>query len=289
VDESLTFSGFKSRIPAPQASRGVARGQNPCRQMVQGYIQLETDNQREVDELSGLHCSPSSSWQRSRQRLGTGYHTSEVTMPSFPATSPLPWTRNSDPLGVDAYFSADVETDGPIPGPFSMLSFALVYAGTFDGSSFSRPPALQESFYAELRPISEEWESEALAVNGLDRKRLLAEGRDPASAMTEAASWVRTIAAGRRPILVAYPLSFDWTWLYWYFVKFSGIGSPFNHSGCFDVKTAFAVKAEVPIARAGRDQVHPNLLPDRPHTHHALDDAREQAELFANLFEWRRG
>jgi hypothetical protein len=25
--------------------------------------------------------------------------------------------------GADAYFSADVETDGPIPGPFSILSF----------------------------------------------------------------------------------------------------------------------------------------------------------------------
>jgi len=40
---------------------------------------------------------------------------------------------------VDAYFSADVETDGPIPGPFSMLSFAIVYAGTFDGTNFVRP------------------------------------------------------------------------------------------------------------------------------------------------------
>jgi hypothetical protein len=40
---------------------------------------------------------------------------------------------------VDAYFSADVETDGPIPGVFSMLSFALVYAGSFDGRKFKRP------------------------------------------------------------------------------------------------------------------------------------------------------
>ncbi len=31
--------------------------------------------------------------------------------------------------GLDVYFSADVETDGPIPGPFSILSFALVFAG----------------------------------------------------------------------------------------------------------------------------------------------------------------
>ncbi|WP_329414971.1 hypothetical protein OG802_28390 [Streptomyces sp. NBC_00704] len=28
-------------------------------------------------------------------------------------------------------------------------------------------------------------------------------------------------------------------------------------------------------------------LPTRPHTHHALDDAVEQAELFANLMAWR--
>jgi hypothetical protein len=40
---------------------------------------------------------------------------------------------------IDAYFSADVETDGPIPGPYSMLSFALVYAGSFDGSTYEKP------------------------------------------------------------------------------------------------------------------------------------------------------
>ena len=28
------------------------------------------------------------------------------------------------------------------------------------------------------------------------------------------------------------------------------------------------------------------VLPERRHTHHALDDALEQAELFANLFTW---
>ena len=43
---------------------------------------------------------------------------------------------------LDAYFSADVETDGPIPGPFSILSFAMVYAGSFDGKRFERPRLL---------------------------------------------------------------------------------------------------------------------------------------------------
>lgn len=186
---------------------------------------------------------------------------------------------------MDVYFSADVETDGPIPGPFSVLSFALVFAGTFDGQRFTRSD-LKETFYRELRPISEHYEPEALRVNGLDRDRLCIEGAFPESAMTEAARWVTQMAGRATPVLVAYPLSFDWAWLYWYFVRFSADGSPFNHSRCFDIKTAFAIKAGVPIAEAGRSKLLQSLHPHRSHTHHALEDAIEQAEIFANVFEW---
>jgi hypothetical protein len=73
---------------------------------------------------------------------------------------------------VDTYFSADVETDGSIPGAFSMLSFALVYAGSFDGRKFKRPRKYDRVLYKELRPISENFQQEALLVNGLDRSRL---------------------------------------------------------------------------------------------------------------------
>jgi hypothetical protein len=188
--------------------------------------------------------------------------------------------------GGDAYFSADVETDGPIPGPFSILSFAIVYAGRFDGKIFHRPSAYDTFFYKELRPISDDFQIEALSVNMLDRDRLIREGDDPEHGMTEASKWVRHIAQGASPVLVAYPLSFDWTWLYWYFVQFSTEGSPFKYSQCFDIKTALAVKAGLPISKAGRSQLQPFLRSKHQHTHHALDDAVEQAEIFANLFEW---
>jgi hypothetical protein len=187
---------------------------------------------------------------------------------------------------VDEYFSADVETDGPIPGPFSILSFALVYAGSFDGKKFTRPQAFAKTFYAELKPISENYEVEALRVNGLDRDRLCKEGQSPESVMTEASRWVKQLAGEHTPVLVAYPLSFDWAWLYWYFLRFSSQGSPFNHSRCFDIKTAFAVKASIPIGEAGKSNLFEQLRPRRRHTHHALDDAIEQAEIFANVFEW---
>ena len=187
---------------------------------------------------------------------------------------------------MDAYFSADVETDGPIPGPYSILSFGLVLAGTFDGDTFSRPADYTDSFYRELKPISNEFQAEALRVNGLDRERLVREGVAPAVAMTDAAHWVKSIAGAGRPVLVAYPLSFDWSFLYWYFIRFSGEGSPFDYSRCFDIKTAFAVKAHIPIASAGRSKLMPSLRSNGVHTHNALDDAIEQAQVFANLFEW---
>jgi hypothetical protein len=190
---------------------------------------------------------------------------------------------------VDVYFSADVETDGPIPGPYSMLSLALVPAGRFDGREFERPPNYERYYYAELKPIAEEYDPEALRVNGLDRQRLIREGKEPAEVMTSAARWVRELAGPARPVLVAYPLSFDWAWLYWYFIRFSADGSPFNHSSCFDIKTAYAVKAGIPIAEAGRTNLAPPLRSLRNHSHHALDDAIEQAEIFANIFEWERG
>jgi len=186
----------------------------------------------------------------------------------------------------DVYFSADVETDGPIPGPFSMLSFALVFAGVFNGREFVSPKKFDKTFYRELRPISENFQSDALRVNGLNRNRLLSEGGDPAEIMTEAAQWIRDTARNGKPILVAYPLSFDWSWLYWYFTKFAVGGSPFNHSLCYDVKTAFAVKAGVPISEAGRSKLLPSLRPKSKHTHNALDDAMEQAEVFASVFQW---
>ena len=213
----------------------------------------------------------------------------QPTRPEFAPNHRAAETRARSKKGkhVDVYFSVDVETDGPIPGPFSMLSMALVYAGRFDGVRFQRPEDLSCSFYRELCPISADFQPEAMAINRLDRGRLVHEGTPPELAMAEAAQWIREIAGEGEPVLVAYPLSFDWSWIYWYFVRFLPEGSPFNHSRAFDIKTAFAVKAGIPIVDAGRSNLTPELRASSTHTHHALDDAREQAEIFANLFEWR--
>jgi hypothetical protein len=187
---------------------------------------------------------------------------------------------------ADVYISGDIEADGRIPGPFSMLALGLAVAGRYDGARFEPADPSADTFYAELRPISERFDPEALSVSGLDRARLAVEGEDPAAAMERAAAWIRETAGADRPVFVAYPLGWDWMFVYHYFTAFAESGSPFGHSSHLDMKTMYAVRAGATVGRSTKSQMPPQLLSSRRHTHNALDDAIEQAELFANLFRW---
>jgi hypothetical protein len=182
------------------------------------------------------------------------------------------------------YFSVDVEADGPIPGPYSMVSLGMCVAGIRDTNFMPIDPETH-TFYREIRPISEEWVPEALAVSGLDRTDLLRDGADPALAMSELTEWIKETAGDARAVVVAYPAMYDWMFLYWYLMRFTG-RSVFGHSGCLDMKTMYATKADVSISAAVKRRMPSHLLSSRTHTHHALDDAKEQAELFANLMSW---
>ncbi len=154
-----------------------------------------------------------------------------------------------------------------------------------DADGFRAADPEERTFYRELRPISEEFVPEALAVSGLDRDRLGVEGAEPERAMREFTDWVREAAAGAQPVMCGYPASYDWTFLYWYLIRFTG-SSPFGHSGCLDMKTLYATKAGLPLRAVAKGTMPRELLSRRRHTHHALDDAIEQAELFANLMAW---
>jgi 3'-5' exoribonuclease Rv2179c-like domain len=191
-------------------------------------------------------------------------------------------------LKSDLYISADIEADGPIPGPYSMLAFGLTVAGHYDGKLFDAADPEAATFYRELRPISDDFDSKALEVASLDRDRLVAEGADPQVAMAEAAAWVARQAGSSRAVLVGYPVVFDWMFLHWYFVRYAG-ESPFGFSGALDIKTIYQQKAGVTVSDAGRGDLPAELRSSRKHTHNALDDAIEQADIFARLFIWSGG
>ncbi len=167
-----------------------------------------------------------------------------------------------------------------------MLSFGLAAVGTYDGRTFERWDPQEHTFYRELRPISDAYQEEALEVNGLDRDRLVVEGDEPSDVMRAAADWVRSVGTSHRAVLVAYPVAFDWSFLYWYFERYAGGNSPFGHSSCLDIRTLYHGVTGLVFDRSGKQAMPEFLQPAAPHTHNALDDAVEQGELFANLLEW---
>jgi len=189
-----------------------------------------------------------------------------------------------EPAQTEIYISADIETDGPVPGTFSMLSFGLAAVATFDGEVVSRLDARAHARYWELIPISDRFDAEALAVNGLDRDRLIATGQSPQDAMRSAALWIERIAHGRTPVLVAYPVAFDWMFLHWYFESFAD-SSPFGHGSCVDIRSLYMGASGVPFSQSSKKSMPSKLQPRTAHTHHALEDAIEQGQLFVNVFE----
>ena len=191
-------------------------------------------------------------------------------------------------MAGDTYFSVDTETDGPIPGPYSMLAFGIAIAGTFDGLHFAAHDPSENTFYRELRPTGNQVDTDALKASGLDRNHLLQKGEEPGRALLDAKEWIERLAFNTRPVLVGYPAVFDWMFMHWYFVTYTG-GSPFGFSGALDMKTMYQQKARVGIEDAGRDDLPTALRSSWPHTHNALQDAIEQGEIFARLYEWPGG
>lgn len=187
-------------------------------------------------------------------------------------------------MSADCYISIDVEADGPIPGPFSMLAIGLCVAGRFEGSIFQAQDPDAETHYVELKPISDQFDPEALEVAGVDRDLLVQNGTRPEEAMDGVGGWIEAVAGNATPVICAFPASFDWLFFYWYQRRFGR--DVVGFSSCLDMKTIFATKAKRTLSDAGRDDLPAELQSQRPHTHNALDDAKEQAEIFAKLFTW---
>jgi DNA polymerase III epsilon subunit-like protein len=168
------------------------------------------------------------------------------------------------------YFSVDIESNGPIPGEYSMTALGCCVVGQPD-----------RSFYVELKPISDKVVPHAEQVGGLTLDYLRINGADPAEAMARFDSWVReTAGEDRQPVFVAFNATYDWLFVHWYLTRFVG-HSPFSHSG-LDVKAYYMGMADVSWAETGRARL-PDEFKAGKHTHHALEDAREQAEMFARM------
>lgn len=172
--------------------------------------------------------------------------------------------------GKVAYMSVDIEASGPIPGEYSMLSVgACVVGDTGNG------------FYVELSPISDRFVQKAIDVCKLDLDTLKAEGTEPEEAMRNFAGWVEQAANRRKAVFVGFNAGFDWSFVNYYFVRFLG-KNPFGVS-CVDIKSVWMGQKNCEWAATSKAAIKRALGINVPHTHNALDDAREQAAIFERM------
>ena len=161
-----------------------------------------------------------------------------------------------------SYVMVDIEADGPIPGDYSMICLGAIIV----------EPALDRTFYGQLRPISEQWVPEALAVSGFTREQTL--GFDePKTVMAAFDAWLGE-QTGNRTVFISDNNGFDWQFVNWYSHHFLGK----NRFGFSSQNLGSLYKGLV--KDTGQNFKH---LRKTRHTHHPVDDARGNAEALLHM------
>lgn len=176
---------------------------------------------------------------------------------------------------IEIYVSTDIEADGPIPGPHSMLSFA--------SAAYLADKTLASTFSAHLEllpgasphPKTMKWWRAHPEAWEKCRQNL----QKPEGAIRSYVAWLKSLPG--KPVFVAYPVGFDFTFIYWYLIRFAG-ESPFGHNG-IDIRSYAMAILKKRYKESGKDNMPKHWLDDKPHTHDALDDAIEQGALFCNM------
>jgi hypothetical protein len=162
------------------------------------------------------------------------------------------------------YVMVDVESDGPIPGDYSMICFGAIIV----------EPQLNRTFYGQLKPISENFIPDALAVSGFTREQTLS-FEDPAKVMASFRDWIKAECKGRS-MFISDNNGFDWQFVNWYCHHFLG-ANPFGFSST-NLGSLYKGLA---------NDVFVNFkhLRRTKHTHHPVDDARGNAEALLAMKE----
>jgi DNA polymerase III alpha subunit (gram-positive type) len=176
----------------------------------------------------------------------------------------------------EIYVSIDVETNGPIPGDYSMLSFG---AAAFDNTK------LLSTYSANLEvlPNAKEniatmrWWSENQSAYDATRINV----KDPNIAMKEFVEWAEKLNG--KPVLIGYPVTFDFMFVHWYLIHFLD-RSLFSFSA-LDIKTYGMAVMKTEYRESTKKNMPKRWFSDDKHTHIAVEDAIEQGKLFINMLK----
>ncbi len=177
---------------------------------------------------------------------------------------------------AEIYVSTDIETDGPSPGHYSMLSFGSVafnldktIVGTFERNLDLLPGAKQHPKHMQW------WLTEPEAWQACRSNTV-----SPKAAMADYCVWLKELPG--TPIFVAHPVGFDYTFVQWYLHEFAG-ENPFFPAG-LDIASYAMAMLDHPYTESHRPFLPQEWFdPGVPHTHKAIEDAMGYALLFCNM------
>lgn len=179
------------------------------------------------------------------------------------------------------FFCVDVESSGPVPGLYNLLSIGCVAVDP------GPPPRPGDELYVELRPIFPGFDPGAMKVNGLDCAVLERDGLPPAEALRRLAAFVRErLPEDGRAVFVGHNAPFDWSMVNYYY-HHEGVRNPFGYSA-LDTKSLAMGALALPWPDTNKETLERLLaLPpqDVAQVHRADYDARYQALIFCRLME----
>jgi ribonuclease T len=172
----------------------------------------------------------------------------------------------------ETYISVDIETAGPNPSQYSLLSIGA--CSVMDPENY---------FYIEIQPVNDEMLPEAYAVHHLSLDDLKSNGVPPLEAMARFDSWLNGITPpGRKPVFVAFNAPFDWMFISDYFNRYLKF-NPFGHAA-LDIKAFYMGLHGSSWKETAMNNVAQSYLEGKSISHNALEDARDQAKIFSRLY-----
>jgi len=171
---------------------------------------------------------------------------------------------------IETMVMVDVETAGPAPSVYSLLSI---------GACTILQP--RKTFYVELQPDKMAADPEALTVSHFTLEDLLATGTSPVEAMTQFETWLADELSGAKPIFAAFNAPFDWMFINDYFIRYLG-HNPFGHNA-LDIRPLYMGLRGVSWGQSSMRNVSHHYLESRSLMHHALQDAQDQADMLAGI------
>jgi len=191
---------------------------------------------------------------------------------------------------METYISIDVETNGPIPGEYSMLSLGSV--------ALNKKGEILGKFYKKLKPIKNAGEHPQTMIfwgkNKEAYKEATSNSEDPKKVIEAYIKWLEKIKkdSNSELVFVGWPITFDFMFIYWYIIKFvrkyqkqNFLEMPISWHG-IDIRAFAMAHLKKPYSET-REYLLPKkfFAKTKKHTHKAVEDAEYQGMIFINILK----